>query len=141
MAWCARLHLAHTVPLRAEDVSNVRSKAGNTKLIVIDPRKTEAGRYADLWLQVRRGTDTALLMAWINVIIEEASTTRTSSTSGTFGFDELRARAAEYTPEKVAEITWVARQISSARPRAWYATTGRRSSSSGRPRTCSGATR
>ena len=84
-----------------------RLEAHETKLIVIDPRKTEAGRYADLWVQVRPGTDTALLMAWINVIIEEGLYDKAFVDQWTFGFDELRKRAAEYTPEKVAEITWV----------------------------------
>jgi thiosulfate reductase/polysulfide reductase chain A len=78
-----------------------------TRLIVIDPRKTEAGQYADMWLQVRPGTDTALLMAWINVIIEEGLYNQAFVDQWTFGFDELCARAAEYTPERVAEITWV----------------------------------
>ena len=68
------------------------------------------GSYADLWLQLRPGTDTALLMAWINVIIEEGLYDKAFVEEWTSGFDELRARAAEYPPERVAEITWVARR-------------------------------
>ena len=41
------------------------------KLIVIDPRKTEIAAMADLWLQVRPGTDGALALSMINVLIEE----------------------------------------------------------------------
>ncbi len=78
---------------------------------MIDPRKTEAGRFADIWVQLRPGTDTALFMAWINVIIEEGLYNKEFVEQWTFGFDELRARAAEYTPEKVAEITWVPPEV------------------------------
>jgi anaerobic selenocysteine-containing dehydrogenase len=41
------------------------------KIICVDPRLTEAARKADLWLQIRPGTDGALLMSWLNVIINE----------------------------------------------------------------------
>ncbi len=64
---CVVLHgnnIRHTAPLDWQRLKK-RVEAKETKLIVIDPRKTEAGRYADLWLQLRPGTDTALLMAWI----------------------------------------------------------------------------
>ena len=40
-------------------------------MIVIDPRRTEMADFADMWLQIRPGTDAALFMAWLNVIIEE----------------------------------------------------------------------
>ena len=108
-AKCVVLHacnLPHTVPLDWRALKK-RCLEHETKLIVIDPRKTEAGQYADIWLQVRPGTDTALLMAWINVIIEEGLYNQAFVDQWTFGFDELRKRAAEYTPERVAEITWV----------------------------------
>lgn len=78
-----------------------------TKVIIIDPRKTEAGSQADMWLQIRPGTDTALFMAWINVIMEEGLYDKSFVDKWTFGFSELKERAREYGPEKVAEITWV----------------------------------
>ncbi len=85
-----------------------RMQAGSDfKLIIIDPRRTEAARQADLWLQIRPGTDTALLLAWIHVIIEEGLYDEVFVNNWTFGFDELRRRASEYTPERVAEITWI----------------------------------
>jgi thiosulfate reductase / polysulfide reductase chain A len=106
---CVVLHgnnIRHTAPLDWQRLKR-RMEAGEVKVIVIDPRKTEAGAYADLWLQLRPGTDTALLMAWINVIVEEGLYDKAFVDEWTSGFDELRARAAEYTPERVAEITWV----------------------------------
>ena len=60
-------------------------------------------------------------MAWINVIIEEGLYDKDFVEDWTFGFDELRARAAEYTPEKVAEITWVPPDVIRASARM-YAT-------------------
>jgi thiosulfate reductase / polysulfide reductase chain A len=83
-----------------------KRKAG-AKLIVIDPRETIPAREADLWLQIKPATDTALLMGMINVIIEENLYDREFIDRWCYGFDKLRERAAGYTPEKVADITWV----------------------------------
>jgi anaerobic selenocysteine-containing dehydrogenase len=78
-----------------------------TKLIVIDPRKTEIAEKADLWLQVRPGTDDALALSMINVIISEGLFDGEFVEKWTVGFDRLAERAAEYYPERVEKITWV----------------------------------
>ncbi len=88
-----------------------RHRNGDTKIIAIDPRETEAVRNADLWLQIRPGTDTALFLAWINVSIEEGLYDKAFVSEWTFGFDRLKERASEYTPEKVSEITWVPAEL------------------------------
>ena len=77
------------------------------KVIVIDPRRIDIVDYADIWLQIRPGTDTALMMAWMNVIIAENLYDKEFIDEWTFGFDQLKQRVAEYTPERVAEITWI----------------------------------
>ncbi|MCX8205409.1 MAG: molybdopterin-dependent oxidoreductase [Candidatus Nezhaarchaeota archaeon] len=77
------------------------------KVIVVDPRFTEAARNADIWLQIRPGTDTALLLSWINVIIEEKLYDKEFVEKWCYGFDKLAERVKEYPPEKVEEITWV----------------------------------
>jgi anaerobic selenocysteine-containing dehydrogenase len=77
------------------------------KLIVIDPRKTEMADYAEMWLQIRPGTDTALFMAWINVIIKEGLCDKEFVDKWIYGFEELKKRAEEYPPERVAEIAWI----------------------------------
>lgn len=46
-------------------------KRQGAKIISIDPRMTQGGRISDLWLQVRPGSDIALLQAWIRMIIKE----------------------------------------------------------------------
>lgn len=78
-----------------------------TKLIVVDPRRTEMARRADLWLQIRPGTDAALALGMMQVIIEEDLYDRQFVEKWTVGFDRLVDRVAEYPPERVAEITWV----------------------------------
>jgi thiosulfate reductase/polysulfide reductase chain A len=83
------------------------AKNSGFKLIVIDPRETDAARMADLWLQLRPGTDTALMMSMANVIIEEDLYDKDFVEKWCYGFDELRERARKYPPEKAAEITWV----------------------------------
>lgn len=78
-----------------------------TKLVVIDPRRTALARKADLWLQPRPGSDLALALGFINVIINENLYNVEFVRSWTNGFDELKAHVQDYPPEKVAEITWV----------------------------------
>lgn len=82
-------------------------RRGNPKLIVVDPRCTEYAAKADIWLQLRPGTDGAMAMGWLNVIIEEKLYDKEFVAKWCHGFDELTEAAREYTPEKVAEITWV----------------------------------
>ena len=77
------------------------------KLIVVDPRKTQLAARADHWLQIRPGTDAALALGMIHVIVEEGLYDREFVRKWTFGFDELVSRIEKFTPEKVAEITWV----------------------------------
>ncbi len=84
------------------------AKDRGVKLIVIDPRRTKTAERADIWLQVRPGTDTALLMSMINVIIEEGLYDKDFVEKWCHGFDKLVERAKEYPLERAAEITWVA---------------------------------
>jgi anaerobic selenocysteine-containing dehydrogenase len=77
------------------------------KLIVVDPRKTPPASKADIWLQPRPGTDTALYLSMINVIIEEELYDKEFVEKWCYGFDKFRERAREYPAEKVQEISWV----------------------------------
>jgi thiosulfate reductase / polysulfide reductase chain A len=74
---------------------------------VIDPRRTREARFADLGLPIRPGTDVALMLAWLHLIIEEGWYDRDFVERWTTGFDDLRAAVAPYTPERVAAITWL----------------------------------
>lgn len=77
------------------------------KLIVIDPRWSETAQAADIWLQLKPGTDTALLLGMINVIINEELYDRDFVNLWCYGFERLVHRVQDYPPEKVSEITWV----------------------------------
>lgn len=83
------------------------AKEAGYRIIVADPRYTQTARLADIWLQLRTCTDTALLMSMIHVIIEEELYDKEFVHTWCYGFDKLVARAREYSPEKVADITWV----------------------------------
>lgn len=85
----------------------VKAKKKGAKIIAIDPRYTETTEIADLWLQLRPGTDCALLLSMINVIIEEGLYDRDFVTNWCHGFDKLAQRVEDYPPEKVADITWI----------------------------------
>lgn len=100
-----------------------RQEKGPYKLIVIDPRRTKVAEMADMWLQIRPGTDCALALGWLNVIINEGLYDKEFVEKWTFGFDKLSERVQEYPPQKVAEITGLPAQqiIESAR---MYATAG-----------------
>jgi anaerobic selenocysteine-containing dehydrogenase len=79
-------------------------------LIVIDPRATAMTSRATEWLQVRPGSDVALLLGMMNVIISENLYDKEFVENWTYGFEELKKRAAEYPLEKVEQITWVPKE-------------------------------
>ena len=85
----------------------VDRKKDGMKLIVIDPRRIRPAEEADIWLQLRPGTDCALAMAMIHVIINEGLYDKEYVDKWCYGFDKLAERVKEYSPEKAAEITWV----------------------------------
>jgi anaerobic selenocysteine-containing dehydrogenase len=74
--------------------------------IVVDPRKPSASGTADLWLPLRPGTDAAMALGWLNLIIEEELYDKAFVEQYCHGFEALRARAREYPLAKVADITW-----------------------------------
>ena len=77
------------------------------ELIVVDPRRTELAQKAKYWLQIRPGTDSALALAFLNVIIAENGFDEDFVEKWTHGFDELATHVKPYTPEKMSQITWV----------------------------------
>jgi len=78
-----------------------------TRTIVVDPRPTRSAKEADLWLRVRPGADAALAFGMINVMISEGWYDQDFIAEWTQGFEDLQARAAEFTPERVSDIAWV----------------------------------
>lgn len=104
----------------------VRAKKRGARLIVIDPRRIKEVDMADLWLQIRPGTDVALMLGWIRLIIQEGLYDRDFVARWTVGFEDLKRSADPYTPEKVSEITMIpadlvresARMYATTRPAA-----------------------
>ncbi|MDP2917746.1 MAG: molybdopterin-dependent oxidoreductase [Dehalococcoidia bacterium] len=80
-----------------------------TRLIVIDPVCTWEASRAEIWLPVRPGTDGALALGLLNVIINEGLYDKEFVDKWTYGFDKLAERVQQFPPEKVEDITWVPR--------------------------------
>ncbi|WP_046787422.1 bifunctional nitrate reductase/sulfite reductase flavoprotein subunit alpha [Pseudomonas putida] len=84
-----------------------RVKAG-AKLIVVDPRRTATADKADLFLQVRPGSDLALLNGLLHLLHRNGQTNRAFIARHTEGWEALPAFLEDYTPERVAAITGLA---------------------------------
>ena len=84
-----------------------KAKEKGTKLLVIDPVRTEAAERADLWLRIRPGSDPALALAMIHVIIQEDLYDAEFVKKWCIGFDKLREHVKTYTPESVESVTGV----------------------------------
>jgi len=77
------------------------------KLVVIDPKRIALADQADMYLRIRPGTDGALALALMNVIVTENLYDREFIDKHTFGFDKLIAHVRPYTPGWAEEITWI----------------------------------
>jgi len=86
---------------------HLEARRKGLKLIVVDPRRTTIASMADIHLQLRPGTDGALALGLMNVIINEQLYDKEFVEKWTVGFDGLKKLVQEYPPEKVEEITWV----------------------------------
>lgn len=104
IAWGANIHGTniHLWPFVEE------ARRNGAKLVVIDPFRTRTARIADWHLAIRPGTDVALALGLMNCIIANDLHDKAFIADYTKGFEELRTRAAEYTPQRVAEITGIA---------------------------------
>ena len=88
----------------------VEAKRTGTKLVVIDPRLTRCAEEADIWVQLRPGTDGALALGMLNVIINEGLYDKEFVEKWCLGFDEVRTLVQKYPPDKVESITWVPKE-------------------------------
>jgi anaerobic selenocysteine-containing dehydrogenase len=103
IAWGANVHgnNVHLWPFIEE------ARRNGAKLVVIDPYKTRTARVADWYIQIRPGTDVALALGLMNVIFSEGLADEDYIARYTIGAEQLRARAAQYPPERVAQITGI----------------------------------
>jgi assimilatory nitrate reductase catalytic subunit len=84
-----------------------RCKDNGGKLIVVDPRMTPIARNADLYLPVRPGTDLALLMGMLRVVLRDGLEDTEFIREHTVGFEAVAESVRPYDPRKVAEMTGV----------------------------------
>jgi anaerobic selenocysteine-containing dehydrogenase len=84
-----------------------QAKKAGAKLVVIDPVRTRTARLADWHIPIRPGTDAALALAMMHVIIKENLVDRDYIDKHTVGYDELAERVSTYTPEFAAQETGI----------------------------------
>ncbi len=85
----------------------LEAKKNGAKIVVIDPVRTRTAKQADWHVQIRPGTDGALALGMIHVIIAEDLVDHDYIEKYTLGFEELKARAAAFSVERVADITGI----------------------------------
>ncbi len=84
-----------------------RVKSAGAKLIVVDPRRNATADKADLFLQIKPGTDLALLNGLLYLLVENGHTDPEFIAEFTEGWEEMPPFLADYPPAKVAEITGI----------------------------------
>ncbi|HTZ89218.1 MAG TPA: molybdopterin-dependent oxidoreductase [Alloacidobacterium sp.] len=103
IAWGANVHgnNIHLWPMIEE------ARRSGARLIVIDPYKTRTAKLADWHIAINPGTDVALALGMMHVILRDGLEDSKYITENTHGFAELERRAAEYTPECVSRWTGI----------------------------------
>jgi anaerobic selenocysteine-containing dehydrogenase len=122
LAWGANIHgnNVHLWPMIEQ------ARRNGARLIVIDPYKTRTAALADWHIAIRPGTDIALALGMMHVILRDGLEDRAFIDERTHGFAQLAERAREYTPERVAhwtgmtarEVEQLAREYATTQPAA-----------------------
>ena len=104
IAWASNIHgnNVHLWPFIVE------ARRNGAKLVVIDPYRTRTAECADWFLPINPGTDTALALGMMHVIIGENLHDADYVSKYTLGFEQLREKVKEYPPERVAQWTGIA---------------------------------
>ena len=110
----------------AEVKKIVEAREKGAKIVVVDPRHSETAILADEWLPIKPGTDLALLLGMINVMVKEGLYDKKFVGQKTVGFEQLEDEIVNYPPEwaeRVCEIPAktiirIAREMASEKPRA-----------------------
>ncbi len=120
IAWASNIHAnnVHLWPFISE------ARRNGAKLVVIDPYRTRTAACADWYLPINPGTDGALALGMMHVIINEGLHDADYVARHTSGFDQLRGKVQEYPPERVekwtgiaaADVVKLAREYTTTRP-------------------------
>ncbi|MFC5632476.1 molybdopterin oxidoreductase family protein [Streptomyces bullii] len=98
-------NLAETMPPSLRFLTELKDNGG--KLVVVDPRRTRTAEQADLHLAPRPGTDLALALGLLHLVIAEGRTDEEYIAERTTGWEDARAAAMAHWPEYVERITGV----------------------------------
>ncbi|GAA3854542.1 hypothetical protein GCM10023084_05900 [Streptomyces lacrimifluminis] len=98
-------NLAETMPPALRYLTELKENGGT--LIVIDPRRTRTAEQADLHLAPRPGTDLALALGLLHLVVSQGRTDEAFIEERTSGWEETRAAAMAHWPEYVERITGV----------------------------------
>ena len=79
----------------------------NAQIIVVDPRFTKTAAKADIFAQVRPGTDIPFIYGMLNIIFANGWEDKEYTDARVFGMDRIREEAKKWTPEVVADVTGV----------------------------------
>jgi anaerobic selenocysteine-containing dehydrogenase len=104
IAWGANIHgnNIHLWPFVEE------ARRNGAKLVVIDPYRTRTARVADWHIPINPGTDVALAMGMMHIMVRDGLHDRDYIERYSEGFEELQKRLPRYTPERVSEWTGIA---------------------------------
>jgi anaerobic selenocysteine-containing dehydrogenase len=98
------------------------AKRNGAKLICIDPRKSETAEKCHEHIALRPGTDAALALALMHVLIQNDWLDHDYIAQHTLGWDALRARALEWTPERAAQVCGIKVEQIASLARDWAKT-------------------
>ena len=79
-------------------------------VIVVDPRFTKTAAFADLYVQQRQGTDVALIMGMVNVILKNGWEDKEMIRDRTYGIEDLKKELERYDIDTVADVTGVPKE-------------------------------
>lgn len=108
MVWGNNIVISNPDEYKGEAFSIALNKGA--KLIAVDPRLTRIAARADVWLPLRPGTDAALALGMLNVIITEELYDKDFVENHVHGWDPFVQRVKEYPLERVEKITWVPKE-------------------------------
>jgi anaerobic selenocysteine-containing dehydrogenase len=119
-----------TAPGVRDRLKAIRARGG--KVFVIDPRRTETAKHASEHVAIRPGGDAYLLLAMLHTVFEDGNDTLGSLAGRCDGLDELRALAAQWSPDRAAPhadvdpatITRLAREFAAAPSAVAYGRVG-----------------
>ena len=98
------------------------AKRNGAKLICIDPRKSETAEKCHEHIALRPGTDAALALALMHMLIQNDWLDHDYITQHTLGWDALRSRALEWTPERAAQVCGITTEQIESLARDWAMT-------------------